>query len=183
MHTLRTNDLIITIAREPSYTPGSVDNVHSFDKEHRLTDGENGFVATAVRAEGPDGSAHSCIILTAFDSVICDRCALIHGDVLFLGADAYLCSISLPALDLRWKTQVYLVSCYDVYYSAKHDCLITHGELEIARVGLSGNKVWSFPGNDIFSGAFMLSDEIIEVVDSEGQRFAIEIVSGKREEQ
>ena len=34
-------------------------------------------------------------------------------------------------------------TCFGVYYSAKHQCLISHGELEIARLKLSGEVAWS----------------------------------------
>src|SRR5262249_18552 len=68
-----------------------------------------------------------------------------------VGVGDMLCSLSLPTLDLRWATKVDTATCFGVYYCPQHDCLLSHGESEIARVSISGQIVWSAGGKDIFS--------------------------------
>lgn len=55
-------------------------------------------------------------------------------------------------------------TCFGVYYLPEHACLISHGELEIARLSLSGEIVWSAGGKDIFSEGFRLSREYVEAI-------------------
>jgi hypothetical protein len=43
--------------------------------------------------------------------------------------------------------------------------LISHGELEIARLAEDGSILWQTSGTDIFSEAFALRPEFIEAVD------------------
>jgi hypothetical protein len=37
--------------------------------------------------------------------------------------------LALPSFKLLWHRQVDHATCFGVYFSANHDCLISHGEL------------------------------------------------------
>ncbi len=92
-----------------------------------------------------------------------------------------LCSLSLPDLSVRWATQVDSATCFGVYYDARHGCLLSHGELEIARVTVEGKIVWSVGGKDIFSEGFEILGDQIEVTDFYQQRYRIDIATGHAE--
>lgn len=69
----------------------------------------------------------------------------------FIAVGDTLCSLALPLQDLLWHRQVDHATCFGVYFSANHYCLISHGKLEIARVNLSEEVIWSSGGADTFS--------------------------------
>jgi hypothetical protein len=68
---------------------------------------------------------------------------VIVGNRLFVAVGDSLAVLEIPSLDLAWCREVDTATCFGVYYIAGHDCLITHGECEIARVSPSGDIAWS----------------------------------------
>ncbi len=80
--------------------------------------------------------------------------------------------------DLLWHKEVDFATCFGVYFSTKHDCLISHGECEIARVSLSGEVVWSSGGADIFSEGFKLHSDYVEAVDFNRMVYRMDIATG-----
>lgn len=83
----------------------------------------------------------------------------------FLAVGDTLCSLTLPSFEILWHRQVDHATCFGVYFSANHDCLISHGELEIARVSLSGEVVWRSGGADIFSEGIKVFPDYVEAAD------------------
>ena len=66
-----------------------------------------------------------------------------------------------------------------MYHLPEHDCLISHGELEIARVSLDGDIVWSESGKDIFSEGFRLVGDFVEAVDFNHKVYRFNIATGR----
>ena len=93
-----------------------------------------------------------------------------------------ICSLSLPRLALEWATKVDTATCFGVYYSAEHDCLLSHGEIEIARVSLCGDIVWSGSGRDIFSEGFRVGGKWVEATDFGGYIYRFDIATGHCED-
>jgi hypothetical protein len=56
--------------------------------------------------------------------------------------------------------------------------LIVHGELEISKFTVDGQKVWSFGGRDIFTGTCSVDETGVVVTDFNGQRYRIELERG-----
>ncbi|HJU39058.1 MAG TPA: hypothetical protein VJ724_05750 [Tahibacter sp.] len=79
---------------------------------------------------------------------------------------------------LVWSTVVDVATCFGVHHDAAHDALISHGELEIARVDDAGGIVWSTPGRDIFTGAIALHGDCIEAIDFAGTAHRFDYASG-----
>ena len=165
---------------EPLYTPGSADNVRSYSREYKLTDAEtrpssrHGLILR-------DGNtpARSCILLAGGGATgLHEHSAVTLDDTCFVAVGDTLCSLALPSLDLLWHRQVDTATCFGVYHSAKHNCLISHGELEIARLSLAGEVAWCSGGADIFSEGFELHPDYIEAVDSNGTVYRIDIATG-----
>jgi hypothetical protein len=138
---------------EQTYKPGSVDNIRSYAREYDFTD-----------ASSSPSSRHGLVLLEG--GVVRQSCILLAGggasrvhehsiaiveNTCLLAVGDTLCSLALPSFEILWHCQVDHATCFGVYFSANHYCLISHGELEIARVGLSGEVVWRSGVTDIFS--------------------------------
>lgn len=57
--------------------------------------------------------------------------------------------------------------------------LLSHGELEVARVSLNGEIVWSASGKDIFSEAFQVIGDRVEAIDFNNEVYHIDIATGR----
>jgi hypothetical protein len=165
---------------EPLYSPGSADNVRAYSRNYNFTDvpdrpsSRHGLV---LREGG--NFRHSCILLAGRGaSGIHEHSVVTIGDACFVAVGDTLCSLELPSLDLLWHRQVDAATCFGIYYSTKYHCLISHGELEIARVSLSGEVVWRFGGADIFSEGFELRADSIEAVDFNRTVYRMNIETG-----
>ena len=108
-----------------------------------------------------------------------EHSAVVLNRSCFVGVGDMLCSLSLPSLDLSWATKVDSATCFGVYYSPQHDCLLSHGELEVARVSLTGEIVWSAGGKDIFSEGFQIVGDYIEAIDFNHEVYRVDIATGR----
>lgn len=133
----------------------------------------------SVEVLDPAGNSRTCM-LTAGGGASCvhERSALVHDRNVIIAVGPYLCALGLPRLDLDWTVEVDGATCFGVWYSAKHDCYVSHGELEVTRVTLDGKIVWSAGGKDIFSEGFALYDDYAEVVDFNHETYRIDLSSG-----
>jgi hypothetical protein len=76
--------------------------------------------------------------------------------------------LSIPDLDLKWRTNCDPATCFGIY--KLEDEYIVHGEITITRLDRSGNIRWTFGGSDIFvsldnDDAFRLYDDHIALTD------------------
>ncbi len=169
--------LLVRLLNETTYTPGSADNTHAYSRVYDLT--EQAYRPSSkhgVICIGPDEREHSCILLGEGGATgIHEHSAVVVGQRGFVAVGDAICSLLLPDLKLDWATKVDGCTCFGVYYSPDHDCLLSHGEMEIARVSLSGEIVWSEGGKDIFTGCFQLAKDHVEVVDFNGHLHRFDI--------
>jgi hypothetical protein len=163
---------------EPLYS--SADNVRCYSCDYDFTNGlyrpssRHGLV---LREDGI--VRQSCILLARGGaSGLHENSAVTVGDVCFIAVGDTLCSLALPSLDLLWHRQVDAATCFGVYYSANHYSLISHGELEIVRISLSGEVAWNSGGEDIFSEGFELHSDYIEVIDFNRMVYRMDIATG-----
>jgi hypothetical protein len=165
---------------EPTYTPGSADNVRSYAHEYDFTD-------AAYRPSSRHGLVlresgvvrQSCILLAGGGaSGVHKHSIAIVDSICFVAVGDTLCSLALPLFDLLWRRQADHATCFGVYFSANHYCLISHGELEIARVSLSGEVVWSSGGADIFSEGIKVFPDFVEAVDFNHTFYRMSITDG-----
>ena len=159
--------LVVRLLNDTNYTPGSADNTHVYSRVYDLTEWayrpSSKHVVICIE---PDELEHSCILLGESGATgIHEHSAVVVGLRCFVAVGDAICSLSLPDLKLEWSTKVDEITCFGIYYSRDHDCLLSHGELEIARVSLSGEIAWSKGGKDIFTGCFQLAKDHVEVVD------------------
>ncbi len=179
---LASGSCVVTLLDDPTYTPGSADNVRRYDREYCLVKEYRPVSQYGLVCRHSDGTTHSCILLAGGGaSRVHDHSAVIVNGACFVGVGDMLCSLSLPILDLRWATRVDTATCFGVYYCPQHDCLLSHGELEIARLRLSGEIVWSASGRDIFSEGFRIMGNDVEAIDFYHGVYRIDIATGRSE--
>ena len=174
--------LVLTLLDDPTYTAGSADNVQRYDREYCFVKEYRPVSKYGVVCREPGGATHSCILLAGGGaSRVHEHSAVVVHGSFFVGVGDILCSLSLPALDLRWATKVDTATCFGVYHSPQHDCLLSHGELEVARVSLGGKIVWGASGKDIFSESFQIIGDHIEAIDFNHEVYRIDIATGRSE--
>ena len=171
----------VVVGNDDTYAAGSPANLHAYDKEHVLSEEAYRPSSQHSITVSTEGSAVSSCILTAVGGAtgIHEHSALICGDSCIVAVGPFMCSLRIPSLDLEWKAEVDWATCFGVYYSAKHDCLISHGELFIARVEYGGEILWTSGGKDIFTGEFKLFDDYIEVTDFNDESYRFDITTGR----
>jgi hypothetical protein len=161
---------------EPTYTFGSADNVRTYEHEYDLASpshhpaSKHGIIAGAVSAV--IGAGGGC-------SAVHKHSLVIVGDHCFVAVGDYVCCLKLPELTLVWQRAVDSATCFGLFYSAKQQALISHGECEISRLSLDGKVVWATGGKDIFSEGFQLLEDHVEAIDFNGDKYRIEMASGQ----
>ncbi len=103
----------------------------------------------AIRVFENEKEISNCLLAPSHSSVfIGDKSVLIEGDKLVLcWGDTVFC-LSVPDLELIWKTRADQATCFDIY-KLDEDYLI-HGELNISRISKDGKLLWEFGARDIF---------------------------------
>lgn len=134
---------VLTLLDDPKYSPGSADNLLHYGREYSFAGEYQPNSKYGVSCQGPDGSTHWCILLAAAGTTrVNSRSAVIVAEHCFVAIGETICSLTLPELELLWARKVDSATCFGVYYLPSHNCLISHGELEIAHLSLAGDVVW-----------------------------------------
>jgi hypothetical protein len=181
--TLSADGLQIVVSNHSPYEPAAAGSDAHADVTYDLDDVPGRFEPSSrhsVETVDAKGHCRSCMLTASGGaSGVHDRSALVHDATVIVAVGPHLCALRLPALELDWSVEVDAATCFGVCYSAKHDCYVSHGELEIARVALDGKIVWSAGGKDIFSEGFALHDDHVEVVDFNHETYRIALSTGK----
>lgn len=112
-------------------------------------------------------------------------CSTVHGHSgLVLDSKLYLavgdhivCFVPLENR-LAWCSKVDTATCFGIYYNPERHALLSHGELEIARINEAGELLWASGGADIFTEGFMLEDAYIYAIDFEGRKYHFSYETG-----
>lgn len=177
---LQYSDKEVVIRDESNYSSRPADNVRAYDTEYFLSNEREAINQHSITLLDHDGASHSCILsASGGGSTVHDQSALIHENTLYVAVGSQLCALALPALSLLWNTQVDSATCFGVLYSAKHNCLISHGELDIARIELDGAVTWNQSGRDIFTGELLLEHDQVKVTDWNHDLYVFVIGDGR----
>jgi hypothetical protein len=165
----------VKVVNEPNYTFGSQDNVQRYAQEENLqpvykpssTHGVflNGAPVVVFGAPGGCSSVHK-------------HSALVLNSKLFLAVGDSVVCFCLNDLKLTWASVVDEATCFGIYYEPKRRALISHGELDVARLDQNGKILWSSSGSDIFSEGFWLEEEYIVVTDFNQRDYRINYETG-----
>lgn len=171
----------IVIQDESGYIPNSADNKFVFGKEILLDESDEYVPSSkhSITVNYPSGNSHSCILLASGGaSGVHKNSSIIRNNKILVAVSCYVCCLEFPTLDLEWRTKSDWATCFGIYHSIKHNCYISHGECEIARLSYSGEIIWEVSGKDIFTGDFSLSEDWIEAVDFNDELCRINIETG-----
>jgi hypothetical protein len=174
---LATGRYELELLDEPTYTSRSADNLRSYAREYVFGDAITSRHGVLLRQAG--GGEHSCMVSASGGvTAVHEHSAVIVESCSFLAVGDTVCALALPSLELLWRRKVDTATCFGIYYSAEEDCLFSHGECEIARLTLSGERVWSAIGADIFTEGFALHADYLEAVDFNRFVYRIDVKTG-----
>lgn len=151
----------ILIADEPAYRFGSTDLSATYAEEVRL-DADNATSIHGVKAHGRwsaiFGAGGGC-------STVHQHSAVEKGDRLYVAVGNRLVCLDVATGSLTWSRQVDTATCFGVHCDEPHNALICHGEVEISRISLDGDTIWTAAGEDIFSEDVQCLPTAIQAVD------------------
>jgi len=181
MQSLTVGDYRLDVTNDPSHFDGSADILRSYDSLHSL-DGDTVTASSqyALQIFRNDKQIRSCLLSAGGGaSRVHKNTALIHDYNCIIAIGPFMASVAVPSLELNWATQTDDATCFGVYKSSNHKCLLSHGELLITRVTLGGKIVWQAGGADIFTGGFRLDGDVIHVTDFCDRNYALDIETGR----
>ena len=167
----------------PRYEVRSADNVCSLNEEFFLGDASYR-PSSCHRVEIRHGkTVIACRVILANGGAggVNSHSALVHDECCFVAVGPYVCALSLPSLKLIWYTKADPATCFGVYDAPAFQSIVSHGELEMARLNYSGKVLWTASGRDIFSEGFELYERHAEAVDFYGARYRFDIETGRYE--
>lgn len=175
---------VVLIAESPDiprYDPRSADNACTPEQEYFF--GDEGYQPRSrhrVSVRQSDRTIASRVLLAVGGATgVHAHSAFVRGDTCFVAVGPFVCALELPTLRLLWHTRVDSATCFGIYDAPGYESIISHGELEIARLSYSGELRWTAGGRDIFTEGFELHERHAEAVDFYGTRYRFELEEGR----
>ncbi len=150
MNNYQYKNLTVEVINEPTYKFGSSDNHFNYSK-HYFGDGAIEYPTSkhGIKIYQDDKIIDSCIIIGSGGATgIHQNSSLLDNNQLLLCCCDTIFCLTLPDLDLKWKTQADQATCFQIFQ--QQDNYIIHGELQVTKLDKEGNKKWEFGGADIF---------------------------------
>ncbi len=172
----------IVVLNDPNYSPSSLDNTVKHDAVYFLNETERDVVSSkhAVQVFDDEGLKRSCILLAPGGaSGIHEHSAVIVNESCIIAVGQHIASLAIPTLELQWSKCVDWATCFGVYFCEEHDCLVSHGELEVTRLTREGRIEWQSSGADIFTNGFEILANAVHVTDWDDQDYWFDIHTGK----
>lgn len=174
----RFKNLAIEVFNDLTYSSQGADNKFAYPKQYFSDSGQEFPTSRHGIKIADDQEATSCIIIGAGGATgVSKNSALVDDDKLLICCGDTLFCLSLPTLDLLWKTKADTVTCFQVF-KLNNDYLV-HGELDISRVDREGKIKWQFGGVDIFVNTegkdeILLNSDHIILTDFSGADYKID---------
>lgn len=166
---------IVKIVDDATYVFGSVDNARRYKYEMPLASDE---MLTSIHGVLLNDEPIVVFGARGGRSTVHEHSGLVLDSKLYLAVgDHIVCFVPIERR-LAWSSKVDFATCFGIYYNQGRHALLSHGELEIARINEAGEILWSSSGADIFSEAFRLEDEYISAGDFEGREYHFNYETG-----
>ena len=166
----------IELVNEPMYTFGSTDNTRSYPFARNLASRDR---ASSVHGLLLNGEPIAVFGSGGGASGVHAHSATYVNSLLYVAVGDSVVCVELSPFELKWSVKVDEATCFGIYFQAEHKALISHGELEIARISETGRVLWSASGADIFSERFSLLPQFIEAVDFNGRTYRFKYENGE----
>jgi hypothetical protein len=164
---------------ESEYLDNKQSKPKLYDKEYLLTDKNRIFAQIGIINNVQNINQYSCIIKAGGGGHTIEKnSAIIVKELLYIAVGNLICCLSLPMLNLEWNCEVDAGICFELFYLSSENCIISHGEQEISRINMLGNKEWSASGKDIFTEGMSIYSDHIEVIDFNHENYSIDIKNG-----
>ncbi len=166
---------VIKFFDESDYRFDSMDNIKTYDKT--FVSGDKRALTSQIGIEvfEDDDLKSSCLIGSEGGGTgITGNTTLTSYGGLVVCCSNTVFKLTLPNLDIEWKTISDSATCFGIHYLDKD--YVVHGELEITRLDKDGNIVWKKGGRDIWTTAeayddFEVYDDYILATDWEYNRY------------
>ncbi|MGJ5204935.1 hypothetical protein [Bradyrhizobium sp. HKCCYLR20261] len=165
----------IRVLDEPSYTFGSTDNLRRYESEYRLDDS----TPYSIYGVSIDGKWSVVFGAGRGPTTVHQHSAVELNGRLFLAIGNQVVCLDLQTAKIEWSLEVDWASCFGVYWDDGHHALISHGELQISRLSLKGEKIWATDGRDIFTEGFRCLPMAIEVIDFNQEVYQLDYLTGR----
>lgn len=150
MNSYQYKGLTIEVLDEPTYKFGSADNNFTYSK-HYFGDGATEYPTSkhGIKIYQEDQIIDSCIIIGSGGATgIHQNSSILDNEQLLISCCDTIFCLTLPSLELKWKTQADQATCFQIFKQQDH--YIVHGELQVAKLDKDGKIKWKFGGADIF---------------------------------
>ncbi len=161
----------VELFKDETYTENSVDNV-SYQKVYSMNYDYNP-IKIGIRIYENDEIIKSVLVSSNGGGTDINQTSqIVESDrIVICCSDTVFC-LSIPNLDLIWKTQGDTSTCFEIF--KVRESYIIHGEMEISRLNLNGEIMWQESGVDIFTTAegindFEITDRYIKATDWENR--------------
>lgn len=131
-----------------------------------------------ICSSGPELPASVLLCSAGGTSGVHERSLCVLEDRCFVAVGPYIVSLSLPGLEVLWATEVDSATCFGIHPTVDGQALISHGELEVARVALSGEILWAAGGADILSEGLSITETEVRVEDFNHDRYVFDVETG-----
>ncbi|HPN69857.1 MAG TPA: hypothetical protein PLZ32_10075 [Saprospiraceae bacterium] len=166
---------VIKLYDESDYKFDFVDNIKTYNKE--FFGGDKKALTTQIGIEvfEDDEMKSSCIIGSEGGGTSLEgNTYLISYGGLVICCSNTVFKLTLPDLNLEWKTISDPATCFGIYYLGPD--YVVHGELEITKLDKDGKIVWQNSGRDIWITAegidnFEVYNDYILATDWEYNRY------------
>jgi hypothetical protein len=165
----------VGIVNEPTYSFGSGDNLRRYEQEKNL---QEVYRPTSVHGVFLDDEPLAVFGAAGGCSAVHRHSALVLDSKLYLAVGDSLVCFALDDRQFCWATVLDPATCFGIYYETERDALISHGELEVARIDKKGNVLWASSGADIFSEGFRLEKKFIAVTDFDKREYHFSYENG-----
>lgn len=183
MISVQSGDFSLEMFDAPDYTFGSVDNARKYDHEHLFDDAGSAFSKHGLVCSKDAREIGSAILgASGGPTSVTEHSLVALEGRCFAAVGMMVACLALPDLSLLWSERGYPATCFGLHLTPDEDALVVHGELEITKFSLSGEKLWSFMGQDIFTGKFSIEGNNIVAEDFESGWYHIRLDSGAGEQ-
>jgi hypothetical protein len=169
---------LLELVNEATFTPRSTDNVRSYNREYVL-DVRGGSSRHGIVCRSMERVLGSAIVIAGGGcSGVHPRSMIARRRRCYIAVGDHVLCLKIPDFELIWKTKADPATVFGLYSLPNEDGLVVHGELEVSRLTMNGDLVWSKSGADIFSGAFTLTETHAEVEDFGNRRYRFRLADG-----